>query len=121
MNDTLFAILQIVATAALTLIIRYLVPFLIQLLRQHNYSFAADIVEHLVRAAEQTIIGSGRGTERFEQVMKTAKQLLEANRIQMTEEQIEKLIEAAVQIMNAEAIKIETVSEEQPEEGNADE
>lgn len=107
MNEILFAIVQVVATAAITLILRYLIPFLIQLLRSHNYNFAADIVEHLVRAAEQTIIGTGRGTERFESVMRNAKELLEANHIHMSNEQIEKLIEAAVQAMNAEAIRIE--------------
>lgn len=100
MNDILFGILQIAATAAILVVIRYLLPLMVQGLRSHNYNFAADIVEHIVRSVEQMITGAG--PEKLEKATQAVTEALARYHITLTEDQIRELIESAVQTMNAE-------------------
>ena len=100
MNDILFAILQVLAMSAIAAILRYLIPYLIQVLRDHNYNFAATIVEKLVRAAEQTMIGQKRGDEQFEWVIRMAKSQLTKYNITISDDQLIQLLEAAVETIN---------------------
>lgn len=102
MNDILFNILQVVIISALVAVLRYAIPYFTQLLRSHNYNFAADIVEKIVRCAEQTYIGVGRGDEKFKYVIGMAKRQFDRYGIPITDEQLIQLLEAAVQAMNAE-------------------
>lgn len=111
MNDILFGILQVLIISAVVAILRYCIPFLTGLLRSHNYNFAADIIDHMVRAAEQTFLGSGRGDEKFEYVVRMAKKQLDKYGIPITDDQIVQLLESAVQAMNAE-IRKEVVTNE---------
>ena len=102
MNDIIFTILEAVLTASILAAMRYLIPFLIQTLRSHNYNLAAEIVEDAVRAAEQTLAGRKRGAEKYEHVMELMQETLVKYGIQMSTEQIDQLIESAVQAMNQE-------------------
>ena len=102
MNDIIFNIVQVVIVSAILAVLRYLIPFLIQLLRSHNYNFAADIIETAVRAAEQSFIGHGRGDEKYRYAVETIKSAFGKYNIKITDDQICQLIEAAVQTMNAE-------------------
>ena len=103
MNDILFNILQVVIISAIAAVLRYVIPYFTRILREHDFNFAADIIETLVRAAEQTITGHGRGDERFEFVVRMAKSQFERYNIQIADDQIIQLLEAAVQAMNAES------------------
>lgn len=114
MNDLLFNILQVVIISAIAAVLRYTIPYFTRILREHDFNFAADIIETLVRAAEQTITGHGRGDERFEFVVRMAKAQLERYNIQIEDDQIIQLLEAAVQAMNAESKWLF------PEEGEAE-
>lgn len=119
MNDILYSILQVFITAAIAVILRYLIPFLTGVLREHDYNFAADIVDTIVRAAEQTFIGQGRGDQKFEWVVTMAKKQFDKYGIAITDDQLVQLLEAAVHTMNNEAgiiIPSEEVDEDEQEE-----
>lgn len=120
MNEIIFNIVQVVIVSAILAVLRYLIPFLIQLLRSHNYNFAADIIETAVRAAEQSFIGHGRGDEKFEYAVKVAKLAFQKYHIPITDDQICQLIEAAVQAMNAEMMVTHSgeAEDEQQEQGS---
>lgn len=102
MNDLLFSIIEVVLISAIAAVLRYAIPLSIQLLRSHNYTFAAEIIERIVRCAEQSFLGSGRGDEKFEYVVQMAKRQFERYNIPITDDQLVQLLEAAVQTMNAE-------------------
>lgn len=104
MNEFLYYLLNVVAVAAITAICRFLIPYLIRILREHDYNFAADIIEHLVRAAEQVTTDAGKGTEKFQMVFRVAKETFEKYKIRITDDQIENLIESAVLTMNHELV-----------------
>ncbi len=102
MNELLFNILQVVLISAVCAVLRYFIPYITGQLRKHDYNFAADIIEKIVRAAEQTFIGHGRGDEKFEWVVRMAKSQFDKYGIKITDDQLIQLLEAAVQVMNEE-------------------
>lgn len=103
MNELLFNVVQVCLISAIAAILRYAIPYFSALLREHNYGFAADVIETLVRAAEQTILGHGRGDEKFEHVIACARAQFDRYGIAIQDDQIIQLIEAAVQTMNEES------------------
>ena len=98
MNDILFMILQVVVSAAVAAISRYVIPLVISELRQSKHEYAAEIVMMAVRAAEQMIAAPGSGERKYAMAF----DIIKASGIKMTDEQIQLLIESAVQTMNAE-------------------
>lgn len=108
MNDIIFMILETILAASVMAIMRYLIPFLIRGLRAHDFNFAADLVEVAVRAAEQIFDGAGRGSEKYEFVKKHLLEELLKYHITLSEEQLNQLIEAAVQAMNQEGQWLES-------------
>lgn len=100
MSDLAFYLLEVVVVVAITLLLRWVVPNLISALRERNYMLAADIIENAVKAAEQMFIGHGRGSEKYEMVLNTIMEMLQKYHIELTETQIEQLIESAVQSLN---------------------
>ena len=112
MNDILFDILQVVIIAAITALLRYLIPYFTQLLRAHNYTFAAEIVETLVRAAEQMILEHGAGSRKYELVVRKAREELEKYNIHLTDGQLDILIESAVQVINESKMILEEADSE---------
>lgn len=103
MNELLFNVLQVVIISAIAAVLRYVIPYFTQLLRDKDYGFAADVIETLVRAAEQTITGHGRGEEKFDHVIACARAQFDRYGIRIDDDQIIQLLEAAVQAMNAES------------------
>ena len=112
MNDLLFNVMEVVVISAIAAVLRYIIPYFSALLREHDFGFAADIVETLVRAAEQTIIGHGRGDEKFEFVIKMAQAQCARYGIRIQDDQLIQLLEAAVQTMNQESKWLYPVEEE---------
>lgn len=100
MDKIMLTIVEIVIIVAASLVTRYLIPNLIQTLRENKYNLAADIIETAVRAAEQIITGRHRGEEKYELVLSTVTKIFEKYGIKLDETEIEHLIEAAVQVMN---------------------
>ena len=119
MNELLFDVLQVVIISAIVAVLRYMIPYLTGLLRSQNYNFATDIVETLVRSAEQTFLGYKRGTEKFDHVIASAKAQFEQYGIEISDAQLIQLLEAAVQAMNAE-IGVVYVPEGEIEDGECD-
>lgn len=103
MNDLLFDVLKIVVTVATALISIYVIPLLREKLADAKYTRLLEMVEIAVRAAEQTIQGSGQGKYKKEEVISFVSAWMIKHGIIITEEQLDNLIEAAVYQLKQEA------------------
>lgn len=102
MNDITFNILKIVVAICTALISAYLIPYIRTQLHDKKYEKLLSIVEIAVRAAEQTITGSGQGKIKKEEVVQFVTAWMIEHGIMITQEQLSQLIEAAVYNMNRE-------------------
>ena len=102
MNEITFNILKIVIAVATTLISVYVIPLLKEKLQEAKYARLLEMVEVAVRAAEQTIKGSGMGAVKKEQVIEFVSDWMFAHGISITQDQLSQLIEATVFNMNRE-------------------
>ena len=100
MNEVSFLVLKIVLAVVASLITTYLIPILKEILDGMKDRKLANAIEKAVKAAEQTIKGSGQGTAKKEDVLQSMQEWLEKKGIQITEKQLDQLIEAAVYAMN---------------------
>ncbi len=111
MNETAFEILKIVVCAVIAiigvLVTKVALPYISTLKLTAEQELVLSLVEKAVRAVEQTITESGQGKVKKAEVIKYIKRMLDDTNIQMTEEQIDKLIEAAVLEMHLEFEKVE--------------
>lgn len=105
--DLLFALMYGVIIWAVRTLVKKVLPFIEAKLAESNYSWAAEIIANAVRAYEQTVSGHGMGEDKFQLVMEFVNRELKKLGIQLSEEQITVLIEAAVQEMNAEKLIVE--------------
>lgn len=103
MNDITFNILKIVIAVATALISAYVIPLLKENLKDAKYQRLLEIVEIAVRAAEQTIKGSGQGAVKKDEVINFVTSWMVAHGIVITEEQLDQLIECAVYNLKLEA------------------
>lgn len=104
MNEVVFEILKAAIMLAIVLLARYAVPYVKLLLENTRYAWIVKWVELSVKSAEQTILGNKNGAEKKEFVTKFIKDLLVQKNIQISDEQLNTLIESAVYIMNKEAV-----------------
>lgn len=100
MNELTFTILKIVTSISSVLIVRYLIPYLKNKIKRSDYELALSIVESAVRAAEQTIKGSGKGAVKKEEVVNWVHNWLNENGFKISDEQLDILIEEAVYVLN---------------------
>lgn len=96
MNELTFDILKIVVSVCAAIITVYAVPYLKTLKEDRRYAQILDMVDVAVRAAEQTIKGSGKGMEKKKEVENIIYAWLMEKGIEITPEQINQLIECAV-------------------------
>lgn len=101
MDDIIIKIIGLVITVAITLIMRYGIPYMKEILEQSKLSGVMEWVGQAVDAAEQTIKASGSGVEKKAIVTKFLKEILEAKKISISDTQLDTLIEAAVYAINA--------------------
>lgn len=101
MNDLTFNILKIVVSVSCALIALYLVPFLKNKLKEDKYSDLVVLIHTAVQAAEQTI-GAGKGKIKKAEVVAFVSAWLNEHKVYISEDQLDKLIEAAVFQMNLE-------------------
>ena len=99
-DEYTFLILKIVVTVCTALATAYLVPYLKTLREDARYQKMIDMIAVAVRAAEQTITGTGQGAVKKEKVVAFVKDWLTKQGIEITDEQLSDLIEAAVYTMN---------------------
>lgn len=103
MNDITFNILKIVVTIATALISVYVIPLLKEKLKDAKYQQLLEIVEVAVRAAEQTIKGSGLGSVKKDEVINFVSEWMMIHGIEISQDQLDQLIEAAVYNLKLEA------------------
>ena len=108
MNATTFEIVKIVITAVATIIgiiiTKEIVPYIKSIKLTAEQEAVLEIVETAVKAAEQTIKESGQGAAKKKQVIAYISYQLMLKGIHITEEEIDKLIEAAVYAMKQEQL-----------------
>lgn len=120
-NELIFNVLMALIVAIIGAIARYLIPYLrtkkedaMAALRQKNLDWLADIVDAVVHAVEQTVTSGIHGEEKKQIAHDYIKDLLKQADIQVSDEQISLLIEAAVKAMNDESkLVIEGVPDEE--------
>ena len=100
MNELTFNVLKIVVSVVSALVAVYLIPFIKTKTAEAKYEKLLHIVSVAVRAAEQTIKGSGQGAVKKEEVITFVTKWMVNQGISITQEQLEQLIEAAVYSMN---------------------
>ena len=103
MNEYLFEALVVIVIVLGTILTRYLVPYLKAQIQDSEYAEVIDIIERSVRSAEQVLHAPGQGQAKKAQVVAFVSHYLTERRIHITEEQLDKLIEAAVYSMTKES------------------
>lgn len=98
MNEVLFEVLKSVVVLLVILITSYAIPYIRQLVENTKYAWVVKWVDLAVKSAEQTIFKSGADKKAI--VTDCIKRLLIRKNIDMTDEQIDILIESAVFEMN---------------------
>ena len=99
MSDYLFCILQAVIIIVITLLTKYIIPWLKGKAIESDYAWITDIVTDCVLAAEQTIRDSGKGATKKDMVTNLVKDALERQHVEISEAQLDALIESAVYAM----------------------
>lgn len=100
MNELTFHLLKITISICVALIAFYLVPYIKNKLQSEKYKSLLQAINIAVRAAEQTIKGSGKGAIKKQDVIQFMKTWMVNNNIQISEKQLSEIIEASVWVMN---------------------
>ena len=116
MNNMIFNVLMALIVALIGVITKTLLPYLSEKkaeasakIRQTRWAWAADIIDAVVRAVEQTVSDEIHGQGKKDIAVKYIETLFLQCGIELSHEQIDALIEAAVQAMNEGTIEIEGV------------
>lgn len=102
MNDLMFTVLQTIVAISMILIMRYVLPYLKIKLQSVIDAAVWDAIVKEVKSVEQTIVGSGQGVAKKEEVLIRITGWANSHGINITQNQISQLIETAVWIMNNE-------------------
>lgn len=100
MDELLFNIIKLLVIIVITVFMRYGIPLVKQIIENSKLSGVMKWVGVAVDAAEQTIKASGAGVEKKAIVTEFLKEMLTAKNISISDDQLDKLIEAAVFAMN---------------------
>lgn len=99
MNDLTFILMKVVIAVVMAIITRFVVPALKMYIDEHKNSQIYSLIETAVRAAEQTITGSGKGQIKKEQVVDLVTKWLTEKGIHLSAEQLDQMIEECVYLM----------------------
>lgn len=105
MNDITFEILKLAVTVIMILITRYVIPWLQMKLKNEVDEATWVQVMRLVRSIEQDSRIYDTGADKKEAVTRCLKSWAKKNKIELSDTQIENLIESAVFVMNNEKNK----------------
>lgn len=100
MDDLLFNIIKLLVIIVITAFVRYGIPLIKQAIEHYKLKGLMKWVDVAVAALEQTTKESGAGKEKKAIVTKFLKEILTAKNISISDDQLDKLIEAAVFAMN---------------------
>ena len=114
MNTMIFNILMALVVALIGIVTRQLLPYLKEKkeeatakIRQTQWAWCADIIDAVVRAVEQTVSDEIHGDDKKAEAILLIGHIFYQAGLHMSDEQIDALIEAAVQEMNANTITVE--------------
>lgn len=99
MTDIIFELINLVVMIAAAVVARYLIPWIKERIGTEKLNTVAEWAKKAVLYAEQ-VMTSATGEEKKEAVTAILKEIVEANNISITDEQIDILIESAVKQMN---------------------
>lgn len=102
MNDLILLMVKVLLSVCVALVMAYAVPYIKTLKEDARYARIVEIIEVAVRAAEQTIKEHGQGRQRKAEVIRFVSAWLARNGIEITEAELDQLIEAAVYAMTQE-------------------
>lgn len=109
MDSMVYNVLIAVIVALIGVVVRELIPYIrnqketaLAELKQTKWAWAADIVDTVVRAVEQTVSDQLHGEDKKDEAIKWIRKLTYSAGIQLTDDQISTMVEAAVQAMNLE-------------------
>lgn len=105
MNDITFEVLKLAVTVIMILITRYVIPWLQMKLKNEVDEATWVQVMRLVRSVEQVARSYDTGADKKECVVDGLKLWAKKNKIELSDTQIEDLIESAVFVMNNEKEK----------------
>ena len=95
-KDVSIVILEVVVAIVVILLSRYVIPYLKEITKSEKYAGLMEIVIVAVRAAEQTIRESGQGKVKKAQVVAFVTAWLNNNGLNISEDELDRLIESAV-------------------------
>ena len=113
LNTMVFNILVALTVALVGIVTRQLLPYLrekrieaTEKIRQTQWSWCADIIDAVVRAIEQTVSDEIHGDDKKAEAVKLIGRIFYQAGLHMSDDQIDALIEAAVQAMNANSLEV---------------
>lgn len=98
-NDIMLLVVKVVLAVVAALVTRYVIPALKSYVEKHRNDEIFGLIETAVRAAEQTITGSDKGTIKKEQVTELVTKWLKEKGIEISAEQLDQMIEECVYLM----------------------
>lgn len=115
MNTLIFNVLMALVVAIAGIIARQLLPYLrekrdeaIEKVKQTKWAWCADIIDAVVRAVEQTVGDEIHGEDKKAEAVKLIGRIFYQAGLHLSDDQIDALIEAAVQSMNANSLEVYT-------------
>lgn len=112
-NQLVFNVCMALIVALIGIVTKTLLPYLrakkdeaTTALRQTRWAWAADIIDAVVRAVEQTVEDGVHGEAKKDEATRLIMDFFRVNGIDLTQEQISALIESAVQAMNSNTIEV---------------
>ena len=112
-NQLVFNVLLALIVALIGVVTKTLLPYLrakkeeaTTAIRKTKWAWAADIIDAVVRAVEQTVEDGVHGEAKKEAATRLIFDFFRANHIDLTQEQVSALIESAVQAMNSNTIEV---------------
>ena len=112
-SNLIFNILMALVVAIAGIIARQLLPYLrekkeeaTEKIRQTKWSWCADIIDAVVRAVEQTVGDEIHGEEKKAEAVKLIRRIFYQAGLHLSDDQIDALIEAAVQEMNSGTMEV---------------
>lgn len=113
MNELIFNILMALVVALVGIVTRQLLPYLrekkeeaTEKIRQTKWAWCADIIDAVVRAVEQTVSDEIHGEEKKAEAITLINRIFWQAGLHLSDDQIDALIEAAVQAMNSGTIEV---------------
>ena len=113
MNTMIFNILMAIVVALAGIIAKQLLPYLrekkeeaTEKIRQTRWAWCADIIDAAVRAVEQSVSDEIHGEDKKAEAIMIISRLFYQAGLHMSDDQIDALIEAAVQSMNANSLEV---------------